>query len=378
MTAFRFIHTADLHLGRRFGTLPDAVRGRLVEARHQSLDRLAEAAHRHAAGHIVVAGDVFDTETPTDPVWRQALSRMGADPSLHWWLIPGNHDSLAAESLWSRFRRHAPPNVHLLDDVKPVEIAPSVFLLPAPLPRRFPGRDLTQVMAGIETGPDALRIGLAHGAVQSFSEDGGRDDAIIPPDRAATARLDYLALGDWHGHLRIAGRTWYSGTPERDGFRHGGPGVCLAVTLAAPGAPPEVSTVPTGRFTWTDHALPLVPGQDSGAALLALLDPDPAVRRDHLIQIRVTGRATLAEQAALRGAASAVEPEFCHFRLETDGLATEFETADLDRIDQAGALRLAADRLRARAEDASRDSASRRASAAALNRLYSYLKDDRG
>ena len=377
MTAFRFIHTADLHLGRRFGNLPDEVRGRLVEARHESLDRLVEAAHSHAAGHVLVAGDVFDTETPSDPVWRQALSRMGADPFLHWWLIPGNHDSLAAESLWSRFRRQAPPNVHLMDDAKPVEIAPSVFLLPAPLPRRYPGRDLTQVIAGCETAADALRIGLAHGAVQSFSEDGGRDDAIIPPDRAATARLDYLALGDWHGHLRIAERTWYSGTPERDGFRHGGPGVCLAVTLTAPGVLPEVSALPTGRFTWTDHALPLVPGQDPGAALRALLDPDRAARRDHLMQIRVTGRATLAEQAALRVAASAVEPEFCHFRLEMEELATEFEAADLDEIDQAGALRLAADQLRARAEDAGRDSASRRVSAAALNRLYGYLKDDR-
>jgi hypothetical protein len=112
--------------------------------------------------------------------------------------------------------------------------------------------------------------------------------------------------------------------------------------------------------------------------LRALLDPDRAARRDHLMQIRVTGRATLAEQAALRVAASAVEPEFCHFRLEMEELATEFEAADLDEIDQAGALRLAADRLRAGAEDASRDSASRRISAAALNRLYGYLKDDRG
>jgi branched-subunit amino acid transport protein AzlD len=112
-------------------------------------------------------------------------------------------------------------------------------------------------------------------------------------------------------------------------------------------------------------------------ALLALLDPDPAVRRDHLMQIRVTGRATLAEQATLRAAAFAVEPEFCHFRLETEGLATEFEAADLDQIDQAGALRLAADQLRARAEDPGRDSTSRRVSAAALNRLYGYLTDDR-
>lgn len=377
MSEFRFIHSADLHLGRRFGTLPEEVRGRLVEARHQSLDRLVAAAHRHEARHILIAGDLFDTETPTDPVWRQALSRMGADPQIHWWLIPGNHDSLVAESLWARFRRHAPPNVHLLEDANPVEIAPSVYLLPAPLPRRYPGRDLTEFMAGCDTAPGALRVGLAHGAVQSFSEDGGRDDAIIPPDRASTARLDYLALGDWHGHLRIAERAWYSGTPERDGFRHGGPGVCLAVRLAAPGAPPDVTVVPTGRFTWTEVPLPLVPGQAPEAALRALLPPDPAVRRDQLMQIRVLGRATLAEQATLRAAVSSVAPEFCHFLLDTEGLATEFETADLDEIDHAGALRLAADRLRAAAEDAGRDTASRRVSAAALNRLYGYLKDDR-
>jgi hypothetical protein len=95
------------------------------------------------------------------------------------------------------------------------------------------------------------------------------------------------------------------------------------------------------------------------------------------MQVRVSGRATLAEQASLRGVASAVAPEFCHFVLDMADLATEFETADLDAIDQGGALRLAADRLRAGAEDTSRDSASRRISAAALNRLYGYLKDDR-
>ena len=86
---FRFIHSADLHLGRRFGNLPDAVRGRLVEARHQIIATLAQAAHRHAARHILIAGDVFDTETPTDAVWRQALSAMGADAGLHWWIGVG-------------------------------------------------------------------------------------------------------------------------------------------------------------------------------------------------------------------------------------------------------------------------------------------------
>lgn len=377
MTPFRLIHSADLHLGRRFGTFPEDLRGRLIEARHDILHRLADAARQTGAQHILLAGDTFDSETPTDPVWRQALHAMASDPALHWWIIPGNHDSLAAESLWSRLRAQAPANVHPIDDVEPIEIAPAAFLLPAPLPRRYPGRDLTAHLPGCETDPRAFRIGLAHGAVQSFSEEGNGAEGIIPPDRALTARLDYLALGDWHGHLRINDRTWYAGTPERDAFTHDGRGTCLAVTLPAPGAPPQVQVIATGRFHWSDDILPLVPGQSATEALAALLPPDRPARRDHLIRIRAQGRATLSERAALEQAAAEATPDFAHLTLDLATLATEVEATDLDQIDRAGALRLAADRLRDRAEDASLDPDTRRSAAAALNRLYGYLREDR-
>lgn len=271
----------------------------------------------------------------------------------------------------------APANIHLLANDNPVELEPGAVLLPAPLPRRYPGRDLTAHMPATDTPQDAFRIGLAHGAIQSFGENGSAADAIIPPDRATTARLDYLALGDWHGHLRVGDRTWYAGTPERDAFGHDGPGTCLAVTLPAPGAPPDVQVIPTGRFHWTDAPLPLVPGQTPAAALTTLLPADRATRRDHLIRIRATGRATLADRAALEQAAQHAQPDFALLILDLAQLATEIEAADLDQIDRAGALRLAADRLKDRADDATADPDTRRIAAAALNRLYGYLQGDR-
>lgn len=379
MSGFRFIHSSDLHLGRRFGNLPEAARGRLVEARHQILARLAEAARAHGAAHVLIAGDTFDSVTPTDPVWRQALSAMGADPALNWWLIPGNHDNLAAESLWQRFRHHAPANVHLLDAAAPVALSSGAVLLPAPLPQRRAGRELTAWMAACATAPDLLRIGLAHGAIHDFSEDGAEGEAIIPPDRAHTAGLDYLALGDWHGQMQVGDRTWYSGTPETDSFRHDrrGRGRCLAVTLTGPGALPQVAPIDTGTFSWATLPLPLLPGQSAASALTALLPPAGTGRRDHLLRVQATGRATLSEHAALRGAAEAAAPEFCHFVLDQTFLATEFESADLDEIDRAGALRLAAEALRTAAQDDTRDDDARRVSAAALNRLYGYLKEAR-
>ena len=65
MGAFRFIHSSDLHLGRRFANLaepPDGnIRGRLIEARHGAIGRLAAAARATGAAHVLLAGDTFDT-----------------------------------------------------------------------------------------------------------------------------------------------------------------------------------------------------------------------------------------------------------------------------------------------------------------------------
>ena len=102
-------------------------------------------------------------------------------------------------------------------------------------------------MDGAATPEGALRIGLAHGAIQSFSEDGGGLD-IIAPDRAIRAGLDYLALGDWHGTRQVDARCWYAGTPETDRFKANDSGQALLVELDAAGALPRVTPVVTGRF----------------------------------------------------------------------------------------------------------------------------------
>ena len=97
--------------------------------------------------------------------------------------------------------------------------------------------------------PGALRIGFAHGSVANFG-DGGEAINPIDPARTAKARLDYLALGDWHRTLQIGPAIWYAGTPEPD--RAGGQeqGTALLVEIAGPGAAPSVSPLITGTYRW--------------------------------------------------------------------------------------------------------------------------------
>lgn len=367
---FRFLHASDLHIGKRFGTLPEELRGRLREARHTVLDRLAAQARAGGAQTVLLAGDSFDTETPSPAMLRQALAAMAGHAPLRWVILPGNHDSLLADELWAATRAALPANVVLATEAAPLALAPDVVILPAPCTTRRPGRDLTDWMDGAATPEGALRIGLAHGAIQSFSEDGGGLD-IIAPDRASRAGLDYLALGDWHGQMPIGPRSWYSGAPEPDRFKHDQPGRALLVSLAGPGAMPEVTPVETGSFDWRSLPLDLLSGDDGTAALTERLPAGP-VRRQTLLRVVATGRLRPQARAGLEAAIAAVAPEFAFLQLDAESLATDCESDDLDAIDRAGALRQAADALLAESLDEARSAAERQAARDALARLFSY------
>ncbi|MDB5379387.1 MAG: exonuclease SbcD [Rubritepida sp.] len=370
---FRFLHSSDLHLGKRFGNFAGDLPGRLREARHSAIARLAQHAREHGASTILLAGDTFDTETPAPEVRRPALAEMGHDASIRWVLLPGNHDSLQASQLWETLAAEAPGNVVLALEPRPLALAPGVVLLPAPCTTRRPGRDLTDWMSG-EPGTDgAIRIGLAHGPIREFSEEGAAAD-VIAPDRAQRANLAYLALGDWHGGIEVGPRTRYSGSPEPDRFKHDRPGEALLVGIAGPSAQPEVTPLATGSFAWRSLTLHLLEGDDPAAALDTLLPP-ARERRQTLARVVATGRSRLAGRTALAAAAGHAAPDFAWLDLDDAGLATECEVEDLDRIDQAGALREAANALLAEARDVSLSAADRDVAWKALARLYSYAQE---
>ncbi len=368
----RFIHSSDLHLGKRFGQLPEDLRGRLREARHAAIQRLAEQARAHGADTVLLAGDTFDTETPAPEILRQALAAMRDHAPLRWILLPGNHDSLAADPLWTAMRAAAPDNVTLAVEPAPIALGDNAVLLPAPCPARRPGRDLTEWMDGAITPDGAVRIGLAHGAIQSFSEDSGASD-ILAPDRAQRAGLSYLALGDWHGRMQINERTFYSGTPEPDRFKHAEPGQALLVGIDGPSAPPQVTPLPTGSFTWQTLELALMSGDDAAARLAGHLVTG-AARRQTLLRVVASGRCSVASRSALLTALDKVAPEFAYAAIDDDALASDCTSTDLDLIDRSGALRNAAETLLTQSTDERLALEERDIARAALARLFAYCE----
>lgn len=373
----RFVHTSDWHLGRPFARFADGQGGdlpaRLREARLQAVRRIAEVARGDGAAFVLAAGDLWDSETPRPDQVAQALGIMASASDLTWALLPGNHDPARPGGLWERIAADPPANLRLLTTPEPVELAPGHWLLPAPVTTKDPGRDLTAWMDAAATPEGARRIGIGHGPALSFAGAAAHDVAIAP-DRAARAGLAYLALGDAHSPRSICPRQRYSGTPEPDRFGLRNAGVCLSVCLDGAAAPPEVRARPVARFAWCETVRRLSPGEGAAAAGpgIAAMLPQGHDRRDTLLRTRLEGSARASERAAWANAAAGLAPELAYLELDTEALETLYAADDLDRIDRGGAMRAAADALKAEAEDPMADPHARAAAAAALDLLFTW------
>lgn len=197
----RFLHTADWQMGRTYSRFEPEDAAALAEARFSAIERLACLAGEESCDAVLVAGDVFDTQTVSDRSIRRVFNAMsGFDGP--WVLLPGNHDAALAESVWTRAQRMGavPDNIHLALEADVVELRDQgIAVLTAPLTQRHTYDDLTAVFDQLTSRPGLLRVGLAHGSVQGILPDTVDATNPIAADRAERARLDYLALGDWHG-----------------------------------------------------------------------------------------------------------------------------------------------------------------------------------
>ncbi len=364
--SFTFLHTADWQIGRPFGGFPDAKAIPLREARLDCVDRLAAAALAAGAGHVLVAGDVVDSETLPDTGLRELLAKLASHRRLTWHLLPGNHDPARVGGVWDNMVRLKPgPNVRLHLEPAPAEIAPGVLLLPAPLKQKSTRIDPTGWMDTAVSQSGTLRIGLAHGSVQG--DFGGEGEAQVPIDAARPKRagLDYLALGDWHGQLQITERCWYSGTPEPDRYKDRNAGRALVVRLPGSGAPPDVTPVDTGHFVWAERPLAMHGPGDLAALEREVAALGPLARR-WLVKLTLAGDIALGAHAELAERLAQLTASLFVLALDQRALATRAGTTDLADFGN-GLVRRVADRL------AARDDAGDSATATTARRALQHL-----
>jgi DNA repair exonuclease SbcCD nuclease subunit len=366
---FAFIHTADWQIGKRFGAFEAEKAAVLRDQRLRAVDRVAQAARAAGANTVLVAGDVFDSETVSDVLAGQLLSRLKSYTDLVWHLLPGNHDPARAGGVWEAVAAGGmPANVRVHLTPEPAELATDVVLLPAPLTSKSTAHDPTAWMDNVPSPAGALRIGLAHGSVQGFGSDG---DANVPidPARVKTAGLAYLALGDWHGVKQISDRVWYSGTPEPDSFPDNEPGYALCVRVDDANSAPEVERVATAYFTWMRRQQSLSGGEGLEAIEQEVSKLGADASR-HLMALSLEGSISLAEFARVEERLAKLAPQLFHLAPDLARLQTSAAVSDIDELG-SGMLATVAAHLK---EMAAAQSDNSEVAARALRKLFAIAR----
>lgn len=339
------LHTADWQIGKQFAPIAGDAGAVLRAQRLETIRALAALAGERRVDAVLVAGDVFEDNAVSDETLRRTMNALAGYQG-PWVLLPGNHDAALAQSTWSRLRRLAivPDNVVLATEPGPIELCDGrLSVLSAPLQRRHEVRDLSDYFDAVDTGPGVLRVGLAHGAVRNRLPEESEAMNPISDTRADSARLDYLALGDWHGTLEIAPRTWYAGAAEPDRFKSNDPGNVLLVEFSEPGTAPRVEKVRVGRFRWQQFEFGM-----TDEASIGVLDGRIAALTDvpnTLLRLRLNGSLDLGVRGQLDEVLERWRARLHHLGVDDSGLVARPSAEDIAAIGASGFVRDAIDTL---------------------------------
>jgi exonuclease SbcD len=274
----KFLHTADLHLGKTFYDLS------LIEDQSYALDQIAAALRDPSYQALIIAGDVYDRSIPSPEAVRLFGSFLAElkiqTPSLEIFIIPGNHDSPArlgfGRELFGELGIHFAGDPE--ESFEPVILGAAgesgegcaffllPFLSPGSLSRgaedsgepeilRSQAQLAAEAARRLELSREQWRErGVSHavlaahlfagGGVESESERlflGGAEKV----DMGLFAGFDYAALGHLHRCQRAGRNGWYAGSPLAYSFGEGGAEkAVLSVEIGGRGEGPRVEQIP--------------------------------------------------------------------------------------------------------------------------------------
>jgi DNA repair exonuclease SbcCD nuclease subunit len=211
----RLVHLADLHLGyRQFHRLTASGLNQREADVAGTFTRALDQVIALKPDVIVIAGDVFHSVRPANPVIIHAFNQFGrlrdALPGTPVVMIGGNHDqprSTETGCILGLFRRLQFHVVH-----------------GAPESLQFPELDLEilavpdrsgALPALVPTTPSRHRVLVLHGFLDDVLEQRHETSSLhltsgdLHPDR-----WSYVALGHYHVHTRVADNAYYSGSLE--------------------------------------------------------------------------------------------------------------------------------------------------------------------
>ena len=254
MADFKFIHAADIHLGRPFSGMEKShpeLGKRFRKAGYIAWERIIQAALDHKADFVTLAGDVFDSSNPsvrTRVAFRDGVLKLH-DAGIPVFMALGNHDSLAVfpEALRSL------PGLHVFGP-EPEGVRPNlrgnadgVVIFGASFEMPVVKHNLVSTFSrdpGIDTA-----IGLVHANVSAVG--GHMDYAPCTLDDLKASGMDVWCLGHVHAGVVLCQEPLilYPGAAQGAHINESGPrGYYLVSVLSGNAASAEF--FPVAPVAW--------------------------------------------------------------------------------------------------------------------------------
>ncbi len=234
------IHTSDVHLGNPLGWLgPRAAEQR--EELRRTLSKIVDLVIDQHADALVVAGDLFHSNNPSGATVRFVLrefARLTSESRASVVLLPGSHDSLGIESVYTSYRSEFGKlervSVLGLDGLSSIALENAGLRI-----HGSPPNGNGQNGYAAELAPDdsfAFNVALLHGSAEGDACEVGAPFSVADLPGPGWS---YYALGhlrSWHEIEGADGPAVYPGSPELVAVEGGAQGHVARVELRASGA----------------------------------------------------------------------------------------------------------------------------------------------
>lgn len=236
----KFVHIADLHIGKRIYEYS------LLEDQRYILSQILSVCDEIKPDGILIAGDVYDKSIPPAEAVElldEFLTSM-AERTIPCWVISGNHDSAERLAFGSRimagrgiymaglFNGRLSPTT-LQDDYGLLDIYLLPFIKPAQVRRFYPEIEIDSYETAVKTVIDNSSVDtgrrnvlVAHQFVTSGGIEPERCESesisvggVDNVDCSILGSFDYVALGHLHSPQSIGRETVrYAGSPLKYSF----------------------------------------------------------------------------------------------------------------------------------------------------------------
>jgi len=239
----RFIHLADLHIGKRIKEFS------LLEDQAYILERIVEITEKEKADAVIIAGDLYDKSVPPGeavPVLDDFLTRLSEmDKTV--FIISGNHDSSERLSFGSRLLKKN--NIHIIstfdgslsktvmeDEYCSINVFALPFVRPARVQKFFPDKTISSYEDALVDiindakgkgilVPNERNILICHQFVTGTSSPilSDSESTIVGTLENISCEIfedfDYVALGHLHCPQSVGRETIrYAGSPLKYSF----------------------------------------------------------------------------------------------------------------------------------------------------------------